>query len=196
VAVTVQQTFAEQTRWAGNGIAWDDWQFPNVSENLPAIADPRRAKWLDDGAGSEGVYVWFFDNNEIACLSPQQISHKYKVGTDLCPHVHFAFPSAPNVGDTVIWQAEVVFAGFGGAFPATTSLLTGTYTCTAADVVRRHVLVDLAPDVSGAGLTISSVGHVTIKRLADTYGDEVVFCGFDLHFQVDSIGSDAEGSKG
>ena len=197
MAIPVQQTFAEQTRWSGNGTAWDDWQFPNVSENLPAIADPRRGKWLDNGAGSAGVWCWFFDQGEVAALVPQQISHKYKVGTDLYPHVHFAFLSAPSVGETVIWHAEVAFSGLMGSFPANTSIHSGTYTCAAADVIRRHVRVNLAPVVSGSGLGISSVGHVTIRRDAgDTHAPEVVFCGFDLHYEIDAIGSDQTETKG
>jgi hypothetical protein len=110
------------------------------------------------------------------------------------PHVHFAWVTAPSVGDTVTWDVEYVLASRNAQFAATTSHLTGTYTATAADVVRRHAICDLSPTISVPANAISAIAHVTVKR-AGTHAHEVFLGGFDIHFQSDSLGSDTAAVK-
>ena len=190
-----QLTFSEQVRWDGNAMTWDDWMFPAIIVNLPAIADPRYGKWLDDGAGSAGIWGWFFDVNEVAPLVSQQLPHRAaQLGAAMQPHVHFGWVTAPSVGDTVTWDVEYVLASRNAQFAATTSHLTGTYTATAADVVRRHATCDLSPTISVPANAISAIAHVTVKR-AGTHAHEVFLGGFDIHFQSDSLGSDTAAVK-
>ena len=189
-------TFHEQVRFSGNGLAWDDWMFPAVIVNLPAIADPRFGKWLDDGAGSAGVWGWFFDNGEVAPLVAQQLPHRAALGgANMIGHLHWRFVSAPTVGAPVIWDVEYTIAGRMAQHAATTSHLTGTYVTTAADLARTHATLNLSPTVSMSGLTVSSLCDVTVKRTGGTYGDEVFLGGFDFHYQQDALGSDQATTK-
>lgn len=190
-----QQTFAEQVRFEGNALTWDDWQFPPIVVNLPGIADPRYAKWLEVAGGSSGIWGWHFDVGEVAPLVSQQLPHRaYVLGAAMQPHVHFAWVTAPAVGETVIWTAEYTIAAIDAAYAANTTTVTGTYTATAADVVRRHVLVELTPTIAVPSTPISSILHVTLTRTG-THAHEVFLCGFDLHYQIDALGSDAATTK-
>jgi hypothetical protein len=192
--VATERTFSHQIRHTGDARGWDDWMFPAIIVNLPGIADPRFAKWLDDGAGSAGVWGWFFDVNEVAPLVTQQLPHRWALATDIKPHIHFRWVTAPAVGETVTWDVESTVAAIDAVHPATTGHLTGTYTATAADVVRRHVICPLTPDIAAAVLGISALMDVTIKR-AGTHAHEVFLGGFDLHYLSDGLGSDGEHTK-
>jgi hypothetical protein len=169
--------------------------FPAIIVNLPGIADPRFGKWLDDGAGSAGIWGWFFDVNEVAPLVSQQLSHRWSTSSDLPAHVHFDWVTAPAVGETVTWDLEYSVARIGGTRGANTLHLTGSYVATAADVARRHVTCALTPSVLHGDVAISAVCHATIKR-AGTHAHEVFLGGFDFHYLSDALGSDQETTKG
>lgn len=188
-------TFQNEVRWASGGYVWDDWMFPPVIVNLPGIADPRFAKWLELAGGSNGIWGWHFDVGEFAPLVSQQLPHRAAAsGAAMEPHVHWAWVTAPAVGETVIWTVEFTIASIDAAYGANTTALTGTYTATAADVVRRHVLVALTPTIAVPASPISAIAHVSIGR-AGSHAHEVFLGGFDLHYQIDGLGSDAATSK-
>jgi len=46
------------TRWDSNrfGGRWDDLQIPVLASRVGALRAPTLAKWVDDGAGSEGDF--------------------------------------------------------------------------------------------------------------------------------------------
>lgn len=175
--------------------AWDDWLFTPSNLKLPAINDPSFAKYRDNGAGSTGVYGYFFAKGNVGMFPGSQLRHAYKIGTDAQPHVHFWFSSAPVAGETIEWTAEIGIVAI-GATMGNTIICSGTYVIPAGVAQYDHVVCPLTPNISNTILGISACGSATLTRVnGGTYAPTVVFLGFDLHHQVDGFGSETPTTK-
>jgi len=168
---------------------WDDSQVPGL-----AIVGGSTAPGLIDFAGSSDVKVYGFDGgsrDEEAHFSIQ-LSHAYKEGTDLEPHLHWCETAAPaSAGDTnVVWAMTYSIVNVDGTFSAPTTLyatnaITGTN--------WTHKIAGFDPDIDGTDLKISSVLVGSVKRIAssasDTYDKDAALLSLDFHYEVDMPGS-------
>jgi len=173
----------------GDAAVWDDIRVP-VSR-LKVIGDvnsPDFAQYKDDGAGSDGVWLYFFDDTSMERVHfSVQIPHTYKEGTDIVPHIHWS-PINVNVG-TVRWGLEFHWANEAGTFGTTTIIYAEQAVNNEQD---KHFRTDFAA-ISGSGKTISSCMNCRVFRDAahanDTYVGDVVVHEFDFHYQKDTMGS-------
>jgi hypothetical protein len=168
---------------------WDDSQVPGL-----AIVGGSTAPGLINFAGSSDVKVYGFDGgsrDEEAHFSIQ-LSHAYKEGTDLEPHLHWCETAAPtSASDTnVVWSMTYSIQNVDGTFSAPTTLyatnsITGTN--------WTHLIAGFDPDIDGADLKISSVLVGSVKRIAsngsDTYDKDAALLSLDFHYQTDAPGS-------
>lgn len=127
-----------------------------------------------------------------------QIPHSYRQGTAVSPHIHWCKEVA--VAGNVRWEFEYTNASPVAAapevFPASTATATSTAIIGGTATAWEHS-VSVLPSIPGAGLLASEVIVCRITRnqlhVDDTYAvNHVAFLEMDLHFQVNSHGSDGE----
>lgn len=121
-----------------------------------------------------------------------QLPHRGKAGSVMYPHVHFA-PTTTGTG-TVRFALEYYAANVDAQFPASpqTYLMTKTW---AADQQWYHLIADNATGLTLAGWALSNVLKVRLYRdnsVASNYAAAVSFLYFDVHVEIDSLGSDEE----
>lgn len=182
-------------RWENDANPWSDLRVSSSSVKVgAAINQPTWAQMLDDGAGSRGVFTYYFSptaDNEV--FFSVQMSHEYKEGSDLNPHVHWS-PDSTNTGD-VRWVLEYTIVNVDGTFGNTALVILLD---TADGIINKHQATP-SGIIDGTGLTLS---HMMICRLyrdandiADTYTGNAGFLEFDIHYQKDTLGSRNEFSK-
>jgi hypothetical protein len=178
----------------------EDEKLPGLISKAFGLKDPTIAKWLDDGSGSQGIYLpWFSDATEEELLVEFQLSHGYKPGTDLKPHVHFVVEATGGAGEFPVWGLEYVVKEIDGTFAANTTIILGDASSAATAttsgdgtlVVRKHYLQAL-PTISGTGLSESACLVGRLFRLPtdanDTLGERCGLLSSDCHFEKEKLG--------
>lgn len=180
---------ADQSRVLNGGL-YDDWRWAGQAVNPPGAVTPASFAQI----GATGTYAYRFGDGDVMAFHDLQIPHRYREGTDIQPHIHFSFATSGSVDITwtmtyVDWLAATG-ASMNGPTSTTASYSNGSVT--ANDVVA----VDFGSVITGVGRTISSLMHATLS-LAVNAGtvSEFFLAGFDGHFQVDALGSDAITAK-
>lgn len=169
----------------GAATVWNDMRVPGTSARLGSSA-PAVAAFL--GAG--GLYVLQFNGTGVAndIYFEIQMSHEYKEGTNILPHVHWT-PTDTNTGN-VVWYLEYSWANIGATFGASTTI-TSTPEA-AGGTAWVHKVANFAA-ITGTGKTISSMLVCRLYRdpadVNDTYAHPAAFLEFDLHFEIDTVGS-------
>jgi hypothetical protein len=138
--------------------------------------------WRFSGAGASVDELFF----------TVQLPHRYVEGTDIEPHIHWA-PTDINAGG-VYWQLEYTWEDPSLVFPAVGTIGSATISAGAMGAAWRHNITSLgtiSPPTSG---TISSMLVMRLFRDAahasDTYGSDAALLELDIHYEVDSPGSD------
>lgn len=181
----------------GDAIAWDDIRVPLSSIKRLGFTDPDWVQFQDDGSGSTGVYALAFDKDtDEEVFFDIQLPHNWKLGTDLHPHVHWA-PSNTNTGD-VTWKLEYTIATPGAVF-GNTVFLSGTQAGSGSAL--NHQAIDLSDIDMSAYVNVLDISIMLICRLfrdvsdADDYNADAFLLEIDFHYQIDTLGSNAELSK-
>lgn len=184
----------------GDATQWDDVRNPS-SPAGPAVSNPTVAMFRDNGAGSRGVFSQQFadpaagtEGNDL--MFNCQFSHKLKEGSVavpsiVYPHIHWS----PNdaVAGNVGWSLEYSESNPGVAFPQTQVI---TQAIASPAVQYMHQISGLT--IGGAGLssTTRQISAMVLSRVArtdvgniDTYGAVVWLHEYDIHFEIDTMGS-------
>ena len=169
--------------------SWEDLKAPSTAINPIGLAAPptRNATTglLDfDAAGTNTVAIAL------------QMPHAWKLERAISPHIHLWYPDA-NAGNSV-WKLEYQFAKIGGNFAG--SYTSDTKTFAAPGAANRHEL-HAFDDIVMTGVDgVSAMIVILLSRIggdgADTYAAALPMLEFDVHYQVDSLGSDEETTKG
>lgn len=177
----------------GSGTVWDDLRFPVTSLRVGAAAPPAFAKYLDNGAGSAGVYGLMFDGGgEEQVWFTAQLPHSWKESSNIEAHVHWSATDG-NAG-WVKWGVEYTVSQIGGNFPPT-AIIYGSGQVQGAS---GHVYTDIDPWIDMSA--ISGVSPMLVCRLFrdggnDSYGSDAALFEVDFHYELDSLGSNTESSK-
>jgi hypothetical protein len=163
---------------------WDDLRAPATGINPPGqVSDPdwddTRIGWLFDPAGTEMIQVIF------------QLPHSWKLATNLHPHIHWQ-PTNTDTG-FVRWQLEYEWTNIDGTAAGFTTIVIDD----AGDGTDgKHQYIEFT-ELSGSGKTLSSIISCKVSRLgaSDTYTGDALFKEFDMHFEIDTIGSRLELTK-
>ena len=151
--------------------------------------------WVDGlmgvTSGSIGVMALSFPPDQVTeIFGSVQFSHKYKEGTTVYPHVHWKGEDT-SAGD-VVWKLEYMWINIGDSVTTTTTIVSRTV---ANDTVAlTHRMNDVpSAGLDGTGKQISSIIQYRLYRdgndAADTYAKKVYLSEFDVHFQIDTMGS-------
>ncbi len=163
---------------------WEDLRFPAQGINpLGQASDPDLD--LADGC-------LLFDSAATETITGQaQISHRWKEGTSIYPHIHWS-PTSTNTGN-VYWRLEYMVASvnsvFSGSFTTLNVLAAGV------GVTNTHQVIGFGAIPMTDNL-ISSIIKWKVSRIGgdgtDTYTADAKFLEFDIHFEVNSPGSREE----
>lgn len=192
-----------------NGIfdspAYDDLRVPMTSTKLGGTKDPDFTVFKTNGAGSQGVFIYWFDPNaEEELYFAVQLPHGWQ-GSNLYPHVHWT-PEVTSDGNPadqkVKWGLEYTFTEIGGDFSNTQFAYGNVHLPQDADVVAgRHYVTPLTQIVPSA--TQKGMSSMLVCRLFrnatdasdDTYEHDAGMMEFDFHIIMDAAGSKAEFTK-
>jgi len=143
-----------------------------------------------------------FDYTNIGYLFPQndateilylivQMPHRWKAGSDIFPHVHYNRTSAGKPTFKIDYSWFNI--GSAVAAPGTTlPLATEVITYTSGSI---HQINQSTAAISGSGKTMSSILLIKLYRDDNTVSGDVLTYQFDLHFEIDSLGSNSEYQK-
>ena len=170
--------------------SWDDLTFPATAINPPgAASDPDRETTtgllLFDAAATELIY----------CLA--QIPHRWKEGSALHPHVHWT--KTTSADGNVAWRVRYQIIGIGDVGPGTWSDGETIYTPVTGtpdnDTAWEHLLTNFTA-IPMTGQTLSTCVLFEVARIGgdelDTYAADARLLEFDVHIEIDSLGSDSE----
>jgi hypothetical protein len=116
-----------------------------------------------------------------------QFSHRYKEGTDIQMHVHWA-PVTAAAG-RVQWSIHLYWLNAGGAAVGDPTALVVETVC--PGVAWQHMISNFPLSI-GVGKTISSIVMFKIRRIAATtaeYGADAALMSVDGHYEIDRPGS-------
>jgi hypothetical protein len=172
-------------KFYGTATVWEDLRFPATAINP---------------AGAPSAMV--FDTTNIGFLASAsstqviaiiaQIPHSWKTGSTIFPHIHWE-PTTTNIGN-VVWRMEYKWTNI---FDTESSAwLTPLDLVAPADgVVWKHQLSSFE-GLSGAGKSLSSLITIKISRIGgsdlDTYTGNALLKEFDIHYEIDTLGSREE----
>ncbi len=183
----------------GTATVWGDYVTPLGPNNWRGVANnPTLTQLFTDGAGSQGVYAFVFSDGDEAIITIQ-MPHDWKEGSDISPHIHFMCTTDVSPADNFGIEFEYTWADLGEDFSAnstksTIDISTGVNT----DNNHRPEANVTDAGIDGTGKTISSVLLCRIKRVAaqtDNYASGIVILDFDVHYEIDTIGSRQELEK-
>lgn len=161
----------------------------------PSIRPPLITKVGDDGAGSEGTYLYAFEEGKTQeIFFTCQLSHSYREGTDLKPHCHIMIPTI-QANSIIDFGLEYTFINVNDTMTNTTILSNAL---PSPDTALKHSVHSLGV-ISGVGKKISAILVCRLFRknvVANSYTSPVYLLSFDFHYQISTIGSQFEYHKG
>lgn len=190
----------EGLRLYGDATCWDDLMVPGTSVRVGAIAPD-----LEGGfGGNSNLFLYQFDgvNTVEEVHFSIQMPHCWKEGSTIYPHVHFA-PVSTNSSDTnqrrVRFSLEYTWANINSTFGAASILQLDSDLFVPNTSQWRHLLAKNSSGISGLNRNLSSMLLCRLYRdpadSADTYPQDAAFLQFDIHYEIDSLGSEGEYTK-
>ena len=177
-----------------NDTSWDDLRFPVQGINPPGnVSDPD----LESATGMQ-----LFSSNSINTLAGvAQMPHKWKEGTTIQPHVHWQKTS--SAAGNVLWRLdfEVVANGAVAAMDYGTSIdaLTVATGTPDTNTANKCLISGFEPDIDMTDMKISTLILWKLSRIgddaSDTYGGNARLLEFDIHYEIDSFGSNEPFTK-
>lgn len=156
------------------------------------------------GAGAEPALTAFTGNIELNTFAindvyqpcTTEVTHKYKEGSDISVHLHWATQSSDGTDRTVRWEFEYTISNgsgsFASAFPTSLTLTSADITIPASTPVRSHQISSIGT-IPGAALTIGAYIVGRFKRVAASAGTApslAPYCiALGFHVQEDTMGS-------
>ena len=174
--------------------SWDDLRFPAQGINPPGlVSDP-------DVETSTGLLLFDAASTEMIA-GVAQLPHTWNEASTIRPHVHWQ-KTTSAAGD-VLWQIDYEVVNNGDVAPMAygeqlqaASVASGT----PDNDTANELLITPLGDVAMTSKTLSCIVFWKLSRIggdaADTYGADARLLEFDIHYEIDSFGSDDEFTKG
>ncbi|MBS1505574.1 MAG: hypothetical protein JSS79_02900 [Bacteroidetes bacterium] len=185
--------------FAGAATVFTDLQVPVFSTSNGNSSPPTISAVKTDGAGSQGVFTYFFSaNTEQELYFTVQLPHDWKEGSTIYPHIHWL--TTTDVGATKVrWGLEYTWVNIASVFGNTTVIYAEDPIAPVGSVTAfKHAITEFA-GISGTGKTISSFLICRVFRAAtaatDTFTGTAGMLGIDFHIEKDGFGSHTEYTK-
>lgn len=183
---------------------WVNRELTRISDELIAASE---AKWDDLRfpaanlkSGSSGVPSWDNTNGlqefdiDDYLFCQVQLPHAWKVGSTLKPHFHWS--KITSAVGNVNWQLEYKWAKLGQVIDGSFTVLNDeTPDVSDEDTAYHHALTAVGEIIPPADVGISDMLICKLSRIAAVgteYGTDAALFEFDIHYQIDSFGSDIE----
>jgi hypothetical protein len=170
---------------------WDDLRVSASGTRLPAANAPTLTKNMDNGAGSVGIYQLNFsaiNRNDI--FVEFQTPHNRYPESDM--NLHFHWIPLTNNGGNILWECELALSNLNNTFAVTATGVLQVTTVNAGALLNQNVHTPLTT-ISGQGVGMSAFITARLSRMAangaDTYTGEAALLGVDLHYRIDTLGS-------
>lgn len=168
-------------RLFGNATVFDDLTFDLTSGKQGALDKP-------DFNYTEGGYAFpQNDTDEILYLT-KQMPHNWKEGSTVDPHLHFRQTNS----SWPVFKIDYRWYNVGDDIPAGWTTLVFDTPMVSYVTGTIHQIADSSGTVSGVGKTLSSMFQVKLYRDDNVVTGDVVALQFDLHYEIDSLGSREE----
>lgn len=171
----------------GEATVWDDLRVPLERAKDRGAKVPSFEQFKDNGAESTGVYAYNFGDDDELFLSVQ-MPHSWREGSIIYPHIHLT-PKTDGTGKKTKLTLEYEWTSLLGTHGNTTIVNRDVELETA----YKHLLYDIpSGGIDGTDQTISSFLTCRIARNAadsDNFAGDIFFLEFDIHYQIDSVGS-------
>jgi hypothetical protein len=174
----------------GDAEVWDDLRVSMDKGSNGAVLD-------DMPNVSNGPEIWYFryDEKVDAMSFVVQMPHSYKEGSTIYPHVHWT-PKATQSG-TVEWNFEYSWQNYDATTPQTfPGITTNSIISESGLTAGTHHITPLTTSNAGIDGTGKRVSSILICRIwrdsrtsGDTYNNDAGLLSFDIHFQIDTVGS-------
>lgn len=187
----------------GSATAFNDIVVPLFNSRL---GNDRQAVWSqmkNDGSGSRGVYTFTFEDQNSSSDEEEvffsiQMPHNWKEGTTIYPHVHWA-PQASTAGN-VVWGLEYTWVNYDATTPiafSNTTIITATSADVASGDADKHLITGFSSITPSASQNkISSILMCRFFRKSadgnDDYNGNAAVLSFDLHYEIDAVGSHSQ----
>jgi hypothetical protein len=182
----------------GASTVWDDLMIPGFAVKTTGTSPP---DFTTVFAGSGNIDYYAFDGGSLLeqVYFSVQMPHCWKEGSTIYPHVHFA-PTSTNTGDTnervVRFGLEYTWGQIGEAFAAPQAFNMDSAGFVPNTSLWKHLLCTNGTGIAGTGKGLSSILMGRLYRnpadSVDTYPQDVAFLSFDLHYEIDALGSEQE----
>ena len=167
---------------------WDDLRFPAQAINPAGAAAPPTVD-TDDGT------LEFSASQQNIIAGVAQLPHTWKEGSTIFPHIHWC-PTTTNVGN-VYWRFEYEIQNRNGTFVGYTTSNTIAASDGTAEKHLTHHLTAAGIDMTGK--EISCIMKWRLSRMGaevtDTFTGTARLLEFDIHYQIDTLGSAEEMTK-
>ncbi len=189
-----------EIRTYGTAQSWEDLRIIPGAFQFAGSADPTLGDWQPAGSGATFKVYKFLKNDEVFFTC--QIPHNYKEGSDIKPHIHWTPGNRGNEenGNNVGWKMDYSWADRNVTFGASATVSL-TDACSGIDDQHEKTA---SGNITGTNKTISSMLVVRLYR-SDTGADDTwvgatsalspILLEFDIHYEIDSLGSDLELTK-
>jgi hypothetical protein len=165
----------------GDATGWEDLRFPatqlrvNPTINKP-VFDFVNVGYLFDSETTETLFML------------AQMPHSWKEGSSIEPHIHWQ-PSTTTIGN-VLWQLEYKWTNVNDVESGSWQIIS---------VLSPTSEITLKHQISSFGLIpandkkISSILTMKLSRIggdvSDSYNADTILKEFDIHYEIDMIGS-------
>lgn len=172
---------------------WDDLApSPIIAAKLGATA-PTLATFVTD------VEQYTFDATNDYVIGATEITHKWKEGTTIYPHIHWANNGTNATDRGVKWQLKYTVGDAMETFSAqTTTVVDVTIPLATAD--RTHMINDFATPIDGTNLKIGAYICWRLERIATAHANgapanDPFALALGFHVEMDTIGSRTKTAK-
>lgn len=172
--------------------SWDDLKAPATSLKAGNVSPTTNTTfgWLE-----------FAHNSDEFVFSILQLPHKWKEGSTLKPHLHWMKTTAAE--GLVEWQLEYRWSAITEVLDADWTTLASSTPATADDNLQYQHIITPFGEINAEGKTLSDMLICKITRLGTSYSGAgathytaaAALIEFDIHYEIDSLGSEEEFTK-
>lgn len=177
--LTFEFSIPQGESWQGT--RFDDLFFPLAQAKQGANLKP------DFDFTNNGL---LFPQNDTAeyVLITCQLPHRWKEGSTIFPHLHYT----QTVNAQPVFRMEYRWTNIGDVVSGLWTNFDLTTNAIAYVSGSIHQILKNATGIAGTGKTISSLLEIKLYRTDNVYTGDLLAKQFDIHIEIDGLGSTAE----
>jgi len=181
-------------------VRWGDNRLSPTASRAGGSKDPDFAKYKDNGSGSQGVFLWHFDDTiEEELYFDVAAKPNYKEGTTSYAQVCWIPKINGSAGEKVSWGIELTVANLGEIFGNTELLYADTSipdeTLIADKLYCTEFAVAMPTLLMGATAAARLFRDATGVGGTDTYTGDAILISISIKYEIDALGASTRSMK-